>query len=495
MISRLEGTRWVWIVAAIAATMGSAGEPRPPSQAWTTSVLIRRVPPLRNDASGRLPLIAWEPFRSSPEDRSFERAEPLPDEVYRELAARGLTQALPLSPRYVEMGKALVRAGARVVVMEGREGNGPGGDDPGALHLLPVTYTLAEGEPRFVCPLELLGWRSRAEWIRDTAWAYHDAGVPWDAVWLDWEIEPLGGRAQWLQARSCERCRRQIPPTVLDDADRYRDFVLRLRTALLSAYVAAPILEVFPSCSITNWSAVFSGPDEPTPSAWGDRTIPPGGLGLLTAANPVAYGNTIYYELAGRPGHPAPPDAASMEAIYTRRMLAQISHNERQARRLGPEKGSVPWVSRWCPDDEDPSIPPLSHERYREILRHLWLRGADAMQIFNPYRPETGGESSVLEVLDAVSVHDEMLAHRDLLERGTVLNVAVPRGDADSGVIWSGLATGDDAVVRAFSPTAKGASIRIRPWPDASAVRLAAPPEGRTYRLRRVGSRVRIVGS
>ena len=91
---------------------------------------------------------------------------------------------------------------------------------------------------------------------------------------------------------------------------------------------------------------------------------------------------------------------------------------------------------RWCPDINDPKIPLMSREAYRESLRHMWLRGVDGMQIFQPLRP---GYQHIVkgEVYDAVEVYDEMVEHREFLERGEILCADVP-GLQDGGVSGPG---------------------------------------------------------
>jgi hypothetical protein len=127
----------------------------------------------------------------------------------------------------------------------------------------------------------------------------------------------------------------------------------------------------------------------------------------------------------------------------------------------------------------------MSRPAYREALRHIWLRGAEGMQVFNPSR--AGYEDIVFaEVADAVAVYDEMLAHARFLDQGEILCCDVP-GVQSEGVLWSGLKLGDEALVRAIRQGGPAASIRIEPWPGAP-VEIEAPPEGATFIIRREGT-------
>jgi hypothetical protein len=137
-------------------------------------------------------------------------------------------------------------------------------------------------------------------------------------------------------------------------------------------------------------------------------------------------------------------------------------------------------VIRWCPDVEDPKLPIMSRERYREVLRHIWLRGADGMQVFNATR--RGHDELVLnEVADAVAVYDEMLAFREFLDNGEIMCTDVPP-EQDDGVVWSGLRLADRAVVRVFKQGGGTAEVTVEPWPGAG-ITLPATDRGTTFVL------------
>ncbi len=462
----------------------------------TIDEVCKRVPVLTHDNSGRFPMIAIEAFRLSPTDRSFEDAKPLPAEAIKALAQRGLTQWIPPDARYIPFAKALQDGGAAVIMMQGEAFNGPAGDVPDGLHQLPADFKRDPDQPaqqpKYPCPLLTAGWQVKADKIRDTMRQFKAAGINIDAVWLDWEIEPYPGKSEWNEAKACSRCRQEFPAGVLDDFDRYRAFIFRLRTALFSTYLVAPVLESYPGCSVTNWEVVLSSPDVPTPSWSGTRTFPPVGLGLFTAANPVAYGNTIWYRYHWKKEWGWPLDVAHMDRVYTSVMLGEISKHEENAMRLAPETQSIPWVDFFCADDRDEKIPILSRPRYREILRHCWLRGADGMQIFNPAWFDAKDPKAPImfeELEDAVQVYDEMLAYRKFLDRGTVMHTAT-FAPTEDGPVWSGLRLGDEAVVRGFTQGDKPVTAGFTPFEGADPVSLTCPPAGATYLLKREGAKV-----
>ncbi|HZK82238.1 MAG TPA: hypothetical protein VFC46_14250, partial [Humisphaera sp.] len=93
-------------------------------------------------------------------------------------------------------------------------------------------------------------------------------------------------------------------------------------------------------------------------------------------------------------------------------------------------------------------------------------------------------------IQDVVAVYDEMLEYRNLLERGTPLNVDVP-AIQDEGAIWSGLRLGNEAVVRAFTEGKTPVVADISPF-EGMKVRIDCPPEGQTYTMKLVGQNVEV---
>jgi hypothetical protein len=470
----------------------------PDEDLWTLPNLFRKVPPLKHDNTGRFPMIAIAEFQLDPSDKSWREAKPFPPEIIRELKARGLTQWIPPDVKYIPFAQALQAEGAGVIMMQGYAFNGPPDlAKETSMHILPEGYkgkNRPGQQPVFPCPLVLDGWIIKQAELRETFRKFKEAGVKIDAVWWDWEIEPSWREAQWDEARNCSRCRQQFPPGVLDDQDMYRRFIAQWRVQLFSAYFVAPILESYPNCSVTNWEEIISTPQHRTP-AWSGRYLwPVKDIGMYTAANPVAYGNTIWKRYNWKDEWGWPLDETHMDRVYTSVMLNQISVHERNNQLVSPWKQSIPWVDRFCADDRDPSIPILTRPRYREILRHCWLRGADGMQIFNPkWFPEDPAKMRIMteEIEDAVLIYDEMLAFREFLDNGQVMNTETLTPPHD-GPVWSGLRLGNRAVVRAFTQAKEPVKFKITPFDGAGEIELDAPPEGKTFLLTLNGDQVTV---
>lgn len=464
---------------------------------WCLDEVLRRVPPLRNDAAGRWPLVIWENFPLRQGDDSYQRGKPLPAEAYKELARRGLAEHIRLDPVYIEMARAIQGAGSKVILVQGFGGPGPyahGNNEGQWAHQFPPDYRPRERVR--ACPLLFEGWIQHAGSLRATLRQFQEAKVTLDAAWLDYEGDPYEYWGEsFIQAGSCLRCRQMFPPGVLDSVTAFIDFSQQLAQELVGAYWAGPIRSIYPFCSVTNWDAAFSTPQHQA-RLWVEirkaTIFPP----LFTATNPVAYGNTNSFKVYMLKDYLAiqsiadyRPDPAQVDRMYTHVLMRAVSADATNMALFGIQKEAIPWVCRWCPDDEDPRIPILSRSRYREILKHLWLRGVDGMQIFNPVRSLPNATEIILgELEDAVKIYDEMLEFREFLERGEVMNTLTPGLD-DEGPVWSGLRLEHRALVRVFTQSAASSKIWIEAWPGLK-VELEARPEGQTCFLRKENDRV-----
>jgi hypothetical protein len=321
------------------------------------------------------------------------------------------------------------------------------------------------------------GWAAAGKRVRETLLAFRQAGVTVDAVWMDWEGDPMGDWKSYEQARQCERCRRTIPPRALLDEVVFRQWRGQYWADLLGAYLGAPVKEVFPAAEVTNWMVNVSTPEVPL-RYWNDRVLPPAVPSMMTATNTVAYGHTDFFLAAWDPAWTL--DREHVDQLYTHLLLQMVSGDTRNRMTWAQGLKSFPWVARWVDETREKDRPILSRQRYREVLRHLWLRGADAMQVYNSTAP--GYEHMALaEVEDALAVYAETNAYGELL-RGEPLNLEVPPPQSDAA-FWSGRRLVDRAVIRTFKPGGGEAQVQVEPWPGHP-VTLLADGDGRTYRLR-----------
>ena len=449
-----------------------AGKKTPvPHFSWIDAIR-KNVPTLKNDRGDLLPMILFDP------DPGAEDIQPR--EYYRDLLARGLTEHIHLDEATLPIAQALKQAGSPIIMMEGQGGEWPAS-------LIPDRATWAhQFDPGYstrddthACPALTIGWMMNARHIRATLQKYKDAGLTVDAVWMDWEGEPIGGGGimeRYDQALHCARCRATLPAVALANAKTFSDYTWRRYMDLGGAYLAAPVLEIFPQCSVTNWRVTISTQTRPIRN-WEDQPYTPVVPPFYTASNPVAYGNTVSWSL-WKPTYKL--DREHVDQFYTYLLLNETSDDAANRLIWAPDRKAVPWVCRWCPDDPNPKIPIMSRERYREVLRHLWLRGISGMQIFQPKR-DGYEEIAIAEVQDAVAIYDEILPYKDFIDHGTPISLDLPKMQ-DDGVLWSGLRWGDKAIVRAFKQGGGKGAVTIEPW-KGSKITLAVPPGGKTWQL------------
>ncbi|CCQ73119.1 S41 family peptidase [Magnetospira sp. QH-2] len=278
-----------------------------------------------------------------------------------------------------------------------------------------------------------------------------------------------------------------------EQAPKDRDGVDRAYMAILLGQVsadaanrraAAPHLKAIPW--VARWVPLVAKPEEFF-----------GGLGVNL--RPTGEGARIVGILPNTPAERAglmagdllrQADGLTLAGLTLPHLVARLrgapgSTTELEVRR-GPHDLSI-IVERATIHLKSPAIPMMSRERYREALRHLWMRGINGMQIFNSTTPGDA-ETVIAEVSDAVAVYDEMLAHRRFLEDGVPLNLAVP--DPNQRVHWSGLRLGNEALVRVISVAPFGTELTVRPWGEEG-VSLLASARGATYKLQRVEGRIR----
>jgi hypothetical protein len=438
---------------------------------WYEAVL-EKIPRLRHDRGSRWPLITWEGFSTEPQAPQY----------YQQLLARGLAQHVRLDPKMIDTALAIQRAGSPVIVMEGASGVFPAslaGEPAVWAHQFEDGYK-PKGYTR-PCPAIHVGWARCADQLRDTLRQFREKGVRIDAVWTDWENDPLYGEDRYEQAQHCKRCREILPRKTLASDERFRDYTARKFYELFGAYYAAPVLEFYPKCSVTNWLAQPSTPEEPQPGWSNNRGrihMPP----MVTAWNPTAYGAASWVWKARSKADQR--DQEHVDQVYTNLLLRQVSLAGKLGERWAPEKEMIPWITRWVSEPPELEFPVMSRERYREVLRHLWLRGVAGMQIFSP-RMKGYEDMAMPEVEDAVAAYDDMLAFREFSTDGEVLTYDIPR-EQDDSVVWSGMRLGDRAVVRVFKQGGGKATQTVRPWGEKEFA-LEATGEGRTYLLEKDG--------
>ena len=407
------------------------------------------LPKLENKLAGRWPLILWQGAAE----------QPLSARQVHELLSRGVVQHVALDRQAIPLAQALQAAAAPVIVMQPKGIKWP-------YELLDdQAWRLSVDDPRRlrgwarlqVDPTRLDAWELGAAQVRGDLQAFKDAGVGVDAVWLDYE--PAVVLADLKTVRETAGLSAAIPADALADEASFARYRRRLSLQLMSDYLAAPIQEVFPDASSTNWLVALSTPQVPVLS-W-DNWQHPQMLTNFSATNPIAYGIDTALLAVAKSNPPA--DQAELDRLYMHILLRQVSADAWNRHQLAPELESVPWVARRVVD-EAVETPAMSRAAYREALRHLWLRDIDAMMVFNSAgRKNRHWRKALAEAQDVQHAFNEMLAVGDLLKSGRVMNYQVPM-PGEAGVLWSGLRDDARAVVRLVRLGGSRKWLRLEVW-------------------------------
>lgn len=458
------------IVACAGLPQEDVDEPlypaRSPGEIDWYETLTRELDPLDNDRGERWPLVLWHGVGYQPLEAGQIRA----------LMDRGIVQHLRLRRTDARAARALAGGGAPVVLMEGAGGAWPydtveGGD--WRLQFSEDAVVQPEWR-RLPDPTRPAGWEKARDLTRERLQRYVDAGVRVDAVWLDYEGALLNDDYRAVRASSAAA---RLPASILDSEAQYRGYRRTHWLNGLSRYLAAPVRRVYPDAAVTNWVVMVSSAGYPVLS-WTDWPHPPSPPLFFTHSNPIAYGIDRYFLWAWPDGHRI--NRVNVDRFFTHLLLRQVSMDALNRARYRPDMGAVVWVARWVPDQPDERTPVMSRAAYREALRHIWLRGADAMQVFNPARD--GFERyAVREVQDVQRVYDEMLEYREFLERGEVMNFKVP-DNRDASIMWSGLRLANRAVVRVTNLGAEQKMYYLC-LSGGQCVVLPVPARGRTFVL------------
>ncbi|WP_130471989.1 hypothetical protein [Candidatus Magnetaquicoccus inordinatus] len=443
---------------------------RKPNQSDWIKLIREHISPLTQERGKRWPLVSFALIGS----------EPFTDDDLQMLSARGIAPFLPLSSDSIPAARRLQSSGVPVILFDGRNGSWPyslESDSNNWAYQYPADLKVNPQWLEMPVPTLFRGWAVAAGQLRNTLKLFRREGITVDAIWLDYENEP--SQADYYAAILSPFGRTFLPEKVLRDEKIFRHYCRQLWSQLLSSYIAGPAREIFPNVSITNWIVTFSSTELPV-LGWQNEPHPPSGSTLFTTTNPVAYGIDTAFLALWKSSFPL--DQEHVDQFYTHILLRQVTADSFNRQKQAPYLDAVPWVARWVADHPERKVPVMSRERYRETLRHLWMRGISGMQVFNPVnKPEHVG-MAVAELQDAVAVYDEMLVYKNFLEKGVPMQLTIPEMQAD-GLLWSGLQLQNEAIVRMFWQGQHIGSLTIEPWPE-SRITLSPPTRGTTFHLR-----------
>ncbi len=434
-----------------------AGEKGKEGPKWSPRVqtALDVTRPLEFPRAGRLPLYLWPAMNPGDLD------EPTAEHLVSELDRRGVGLISSWSPRNREqsLARALTIARAQRKVGVPINVNATAclhrffnGDDRTA-HVdddgkpfWDESFDVGSRPHHMGCPFAL---DFRKGPVREQtelfAWAYAEAGLDVDFIFVDWEIDgPIEYNRAHEASQRCARCRRHI-----EDVDNFLEFqkVLRqIRSELQHYALTDPIKSRFPNALIGNyavyphdgyryWYDYFEHFVEGQPHIADQRAkhrlwsneFP--GTGY-TCAMPVVYTWYPTYQWY---------DFESSDYRWFYNMLLVASNAGKHTPAGTPVISFVHWHTTAPPENPDPSVKQLSPQCYRELLWHMLLRGTDTFFLWCRQEEDAEECRLVHEVYAAAQQYGEFL------EKGTPIEFRVPK---TPGPVVSGLRLDDRLLVR-----------------------------------------------
>ena len=416
---------------------------------WDTRSLSRIVKPMRNSLNGRLPLVAWFlPDITFGNQAVIDRANGVLSGQIGTLWSRGVVPVIPL-----QQASGITAAGMIAVGLTVQEQGAP-------VHSIVV---LPNGGDRSYWPDDSMwftfsgrAWPVLPAAVATPAYDYVRAhlenlrtgGVTVNALWQDWESwanSPYNNNYQaqnWyvqnVDAGTYNRL--GLDPEIPSNFNKLEQWIYQHKQELLDASSRQALTDTFSA-------------DAPFGNYANVRSVSPAvTLSAGTAAMPSLYANNT--ALPAQFGATEPVTQSKVDDIQWFWMLRTFSLT---ASNDSAEDITVPFVSPWVNDLNDAKYNGwgMSRPVYREFLKHVWLRGADGMYVFN-YNPliytTYTAQSELEKIEDARAVLDEMLNYRVFLEHGTPMTFAFDSAmNYSARTVWSGLACANDALVQVTS--------------------------------------------
>jgi hypothetical protein len=267
---------------------------------------------------------------------------------------------------------------------------------------------------------------------------------------------------------------------VLNDWYKWNQYVSQLRSNLINQAMADPIHQMFPGAVVGSFGETPSGTQTPFVDEVG-TAAEPHSIGTTDAAMPVYYVGGIPAAQYLKSGQVLGQSTA--DDVYFQNVISSMDSLVPTA----AGKLVVPWTSAMMPDAKYP----ISLPAYKEMLRHLWLRGANSMFLFGLAYPSADGDQGpALQQIEAArSVYDEMLTYRPFLDQGTPMNLTNPSLSGATPT-WSGLKLGNQALVRTYSVDGQGTQVTVNAF--GQNLVLDAPRAGATYLITQGGAVTRV---
>ena len=461
--------------ATTGSARGRAAATTPPDPMTT---LEKMVKPLRNPLDGNNPMILWgAPLPSG--DILVDQQNGTLRAYIDQLAARGIVPEIPVGPGYyapyaIAFAQVLNAANLPVYLVF------PKLDvlSSNAYQNATVfgTYTDPSGTVyKYPC-LPLADGSIGAAWTEGQLAPLQAAGVHVSGVFFDDEGPPNPWAPGIYESQKNDpTVASYYPAGALDTFESFFQYTYQLRSTLESQIMADPVHQMFPGAVVGDFNSYQSSAAVPYTDITGTQ-FPPRDLGTADAIMPGLYSQYVMLQKASPPAKPNQrwADAALFSDWMTTASTALSNRGDKQF---------IPYVSSDVPGLWNAANVKfmMSRPAYREVLRHLWLRGANGMFLFNGTATLT---ASLQMMDDSRAVYNGLLAYRNFLSQGTPMNVTPPASSA--APIWSGLRLGNQALVRTYSPSGKGAKVTIEAFTGVK-VTLPAPAAGASFLITSTG--------
>jgi hypothetical protein len=271
------------------------------------------------------------------------------------------------------------------------------------------------------------------------------------------------------------------PAGTLSSFPQFENYVLALRTQYEQQIMVAPVHALWPNAYIGNFNEADSSSANPWYASNG-TVMPARTLGTNTVSLPGAYAGSRELLL-----YTSTYTQANADHYYLRYLLRTVT-SALQNRQPGTR--DIPFLSQI--DNAASPLPAndqlgMSTAAFQELLRHVWMRGADAQMIFT----YTASAALALPQVEAArSVFDELLGYGAFLTSGTPMNLGVP-SIGTTGPIWSGLKLGNQCLIRTYTDGGVDGVVTINAFPGVT-VTLSAPTTGATFIVNSNGTYTRV---
>ena len=452
------------VVAAFSLHVPEAGAQaqRQAAAGRTLLRITRQMPPLRHPRGDRWPVL-------------FSGGPPTDPRFFEVYVDRGITpicnvrlpkdvRAVAPYLRYLQLRRMpIVLMGGGLVQAAFRESAG------GCPHM-PPAQSDAKGSI-YACPSWLYEnplLNNEANVARQLAQSLRNHNIEVSSIWIDFEAGAYlrnrlekedAVRVAMAEALKCPRCVGRFGEANLSTPQKYQDVVDKARAHALRTGLSDPIRSTLPQCRVANFDAhpvrrQERFPDRFPAYGWTDSG--------LTVAQP-----RCYIVPGFRGGN------ANQEHVDWNIFLYCVREFSHCAKVLQDDEILVPWLGYLFTRKSDAAkrakkgFKLASPAAYQEMVIHSMLRGTETMAIFTTHSAaadfnrnypddfDTRGIGPFLvNVLDVQQGYDTILGVDDMVRHGQPLTYDI-QGQYntldENAAVWSGVASGDEAIIRTVS--------------------------------------------